>query len=73
MTADVTGGPTLKVGTPKSLFQMPVAHVVRFEGDSHVFRWDVIPDGKRFLIDRAIMSSDPLTVVLNWTSELQKK
>jgi hypothetical protein len=31
------------------------------------------PDGKRFLIDTAKTSSEPLTVVLNWTAELKKK
>jgi hypothetical protein len=72
MAADVTGGPILRVGAPKSLFQLP-AHVFRFQADLGVFRWDTTPDGKRFLIDTATTSSDPLTVVLNWTSELKKK
>jgi hypothetical protein len=33
------------------------------------FGWDVAPDGKRFLIDTATTSTEPVTVLLNWTEK----
>jgi hypothetical protein len=35
--------------------------------------YDVTPDGKRFLISIAgeVRGSDPVTIVLNWTSALK--
>jgi eukaryotic-like serine/threonine-protein kinase len=72
MAVDVTGGPIFKAGVPQSLFR---ALVVRGRRESllGVLRWDVAPDGKRFLIDTVKTSSEPLTVVLNWTAELKKE
>jgi serine/threonine protein kinase len=72
MAVDVTEGPAFKAGVPKLLFQ---ALVVRGRRESllGVLRWDVTPDGKRFLIDTAKTSPEALTVVLNWTAELKKK
>jgi len=68
----VTAGPTFRAGVPESLFQ---ALMVRGRRESllGVLRWDVAPDGKHFLINTVKMSSEPLTVVLNWTAELKKK
>jgi hypothetical protein len=54
------------------LFRVPV-HIFRFESDREVFRWGVTPDGKRFLLDAATTSPDPLTVVLNWAAESKKE
>ena len=72
MAVDVTEGPIFKAGMPRSLFR---ALVVRGRRESllGVLRWDVASDGKRFLIDTVRTSSEPLTVVLNWTTELKKK
>ena len=72
MAVDVTEGPTFRAGAPKSLFQ---ALVVRGRRQSllGVLRWDVAPDGKHFLINTVKTSSEPLTVVLNWTTELKKR
>ncbi len=72
MAVDVTEEPIFKAGTPRSLFR---ALVVRGRRESllGVLRWDVAPGGKRFLIDTVRTSSEPLTVVLNWTAELKKK
>jgi serine/threonine protein kinase len=72
MAVNVTGGPIFKAGVPESLFQALVV-CGRREAVSDVLRWDVTPDGKRFLIDTAKAPSEPLTVVLNWTAELKKK
>jgi len=72
MAVDVTEGPIFKAGSPKPLFQLPVTGVYNYAA-LHVFRWDTAPDGQRFLINTAKTSSEPLTVVLNWTAELKKK
>jgi len=57
MAVDVTTVPTLKVGTPRELFQLP-------QGAA----WDVAPDGKRFLVavPTGEESKAPITVVVNW-------
>jgi eukaryotic-like serine/threonine-protein kinase len=72
MAADVTQGPTFKASVPRILFQVPVTQIARSAVASQVFGWDVAPDGKRFLIDTATTSSEPVTVLLNWTAELKK-
>lgn len=72
MAVDVTEGAVFKAGSPKPLFQLPVTGVYD-NAALDVFRWDTTPDGKRFLINKAKSSSEPLTVILNWTSELKKK
>ena len=72
MAVNVAEGPKFRAGVPESLFQ---ALVVRGRRESllGVLRWDVAPDGKHFLINTVKTSSEPLTVVLNWTAELKKK
>ena len=72
MAADVTEGPIFKASVPRTLFQVPVAQIGHNEGGLQVLGWDVAPDGKRLLIDTATTSSEPVTVVLNWTAELKK-
>jgi eukaryotic-like serine/threonine-protein kinase len=72
MAVNVTEGPIFKAGVPESLFQAFVVRGRR-EAVSDVLRWDVTPDGKRFLIDTAKAQSEPLTVVLNWDAEFKKK
>jgi hypothetical protein len=72
MAVDVTQGPIFKASAPRTLFQVPVAQIGHNEGGSQVLGWDVAPDGKRFLIDTATMSTEPVTVVLNWTTQLKK-
>jgi Tol biopolymer transport system component len=70
MAVDVRSGPDFKAGVPRSLFEVPVSGDPIGEGFT-VSRWDVAPDGKRFLFATATASSDPITVVLNWNAELQ--
>jgi hypothetical protein len=72
MVADVTEGPTFKASVPRTLFQVPVAQIAHNAVALQGFV-DVAPDGKRFLIDTATTSSEPVTVVLNWTAELKKE
>jgi len=71
MTVDVSPGPVFKAGVPRSLFQVPVVRTIGDEFGS--FRWDITPDGKRFLFVTDTPSTEPITVVLNWNAELQKQ
>jgi eukaryotic-like serine/threonine-protein kinase len=72
MTVNLTEELTFKAGVPRALFQVPVT-TIRSEAVLGIFRWDVSADGKRFLVDRVKTSSEPVTLVLNWTAELAKK
>ena len=69
MATDVSIGSALKPGITKALFAAPIQI-----GDETVdsFRWDVAAHGDRFLINTATTASEPLTVVLNWTSALKR-
>ena len=71
MVADVTEGTTFKASVPRTLFQVPVAQIAHNAVSAQVFGWDVAPDGKRFLIDTTTTSTEPITVLLNWTSDLK--
>ena len=75
MAAEVTEEPVFKAGLPKPLFQVSGARISHNDPKvaGQVFGWDAAPDGKRFLIDTATTSSEPVTVVLNWTAELKKE
>jgi Tol biopolymer transport system component len=75
MAVDVVAtSPVLQAGIPKLLFQAPVFSGGASAMGMDVFRWDVAPDGKRFLINTAAAPavSEPVTVVLNWTAGLKK-
>jgi eukaryotic-like serine/threonine-protein kinase len=72
MAVDVTEGSILRFGNAKRVFQVPLS--VMSSGrvlDSS--QWDVSSDGQRFLINKAKPFSAPLTVILNWTEELEKR
>jgi Tol biopolymer transport system component len=72
MAVDVTQGRVLKVGTPKPLFQAP-ATSIQNRTAMNGWAWDVTSDGKQFLFDAVKTSSESLTVVLNWSAEMEKK
>jgi len=63
MSVAVTTGQSFEAGTPTPLFVSAV----------DIADYDVTPDGKRFLISIAgeVRGSDPVTIVLNWTSALK--
>ena len=67
MAADVSSGSEFKAATPKSLFQV-VANTNPEAGSPEIFRWAVTPNGNRFLITSDKMTSEPITVVLNWSA-----
>jgi hypothetical protein len=70
MSVDVALSPAFKASAPKLLFQAPI-----YGGGFTINerRWDLTRDGQKFLINTS--SGDavaPITVVLNWQSELKK-
>jgi Tol biopolymer transport system component len=67
MAADVgTDGPTFQVGALRPLFQSRQFGIG--------FRYDVSRDGKRFLVHSGLPEEiQPITLVTNWTAELEKK
>jgi Tol biopolymer transport system component len=60
----VEPGPDLKLGVPRALFELP--------GGAE--RWDVAPDGQRFLVNAPVVETNavPLSLVVNWTAKLRK-
>jgi eukaryotic-like serine/threonine-protein kinase len=67
-----TTGGTFQPGVPKPLFR---AAILGGTGSaaSTAWRWDISPDGKRFLMDTALeeATASPVTVVLNWQSAIK--
>jgi Tol biopolymer transport system component len=71
MAVPVTTAPTFqRTGAPVALFTGPI-----YQGGSGTLRrWDVTPDGQKFLMVTALTEvvSEPIMVVLNWTGLLRK-
>ena len=75
MAAEVRTTPRFESGTPKALFDprwIPAAG-----GGATAFRYDVSPDGNRFLVVTPATGletngSTPITVVLNWTAAVRR-
>jgi eukaryotic-like serine/threonine-protein kinase len=71
VSVSTTGG-TFQPGVPKALF--PAAVLGGGGGGPGIaWRWDISPDGKRFLMNTAMEDSVglPVTVVLNWQSAVK--
>jgi serine/threonine-protein kinase len=65
MAVDVQLGPSPTLGNPKALFAVDLPQVA----NGNLKRYDVAPDGKRFLINMPQEEGGPpapVTVVLNW-------
>jgi len=71
MAVAVTTGASFKPGSPVALFQTHRRQPVSF---LDVFSYDVSGDGQRFLIATKMDegNSPPLSVLLNWASEMEK-
>ncbi|HEY6065313.1 MAG TPA: protein kinase [Thermoanaerobaculia bacterium] len=72
MAVAVNGaGPRMETGSPQPLFE------IRLNDTILPFRrkYDVYPDGERFLVIRRAAESDPdtIAIALNWTGMLKKK
>jgi len=73
MAVPVTGTSTFQLGLPKALFRTTVLGGTG-GGPGVAWRYDVSPDGQRFLINTALeeATSSPITVVVNWQTTLKK-
>ncbi len=61
-------GAAVEIGTPRQLFQTPMA-----DADAFGRAYTVTPDGKRFLVEKSgQVATFPLTLVTNWTAGLKK-
>jgi hypothetical protein len=71
MSVDIVPGPAFRAGVPRVLFEAPLYGSGR---GVNVHRWDVSPDGRKFLINtvKEDEDDDPITVILNWQSLLKR-
>jgi eukaryotic-like serine/threonine-protein kinase len=78
MAVPVETLPAFKPGKPEILFRG--TYVGPYGGDAHL--WDISPDGKRFLMMKAVQSTEKapavepprrINIVLNWTEELKQR
>jgi Tol biopolymer transport system component len=68
MAVDVTAdGPRFRPGIPKPLFE-----VLRLETEARRSRYQVAANGQKFLIVVPLESTQPITVVTNWTAGLKQ-
>jgi serine/threonine protein kinase/Tol biopolymer transport system component len=71
VSVSTTGG-TFQPGVPKPLFRAAILGGAG-GGPGVAWRWDIAPDGKRFLMNTALddAAASPVTVILNWQSMLK--
>ena len=71
MAVDVKSGTGLEAGSPVALFQ---THPRQPISAMDFFSYDVTADGEKFLVNTRVETSNsaPLSVILNWTSELER-
>jgi hypothetical protein len=73
MAVEVKTASTFESGPPEELFQTQVSGGGNL---ANIFRYDVAPDGDRFLVLNQIggggTDPSPVTVVVNWTAGLKK-
>jgi hypothetical protein len=70
MAAPVKTGPSFEPGVPAPLFELNVPPVA---GVGFGWSYDIAPDG-RFLVNTVVdRSSPPLTVVVNWLTEIGRR
>jgi hypothetical protein len=67
MAVDIDTSKGFQAGTPRRMFTSPVTA-------TPATRWDLSPDGKRFLFAARPSAARviPFTVVLNWAADLKK-
>ena len=63
---------SLEFGIPRALFTIPVALGTAGDIAPYTYSYDVTPDGQRFLALAATADAEspPMTVILNWQTEL---
>jgi len=72
MSVLITTGVNFDAGAPVALFQANPRELV---ATSEYMAYDVSKDGQRFLINTQVRNAEmqPMTVILNWDTELKKK
>jgi Tol biopolymer transport system component len=71
MVVDVSYAGDVRLGAPTPLFELTGTAE---KSDFFLsWTWDVTTDGKRFLMGKTKKSSEPVTVMLNWSAELKSK
>jgi Tol biopolymer transport system component len=72
--AEISTEEGFRAGTPKLLFEVPLAPMPGLPILTSLAMWDAAADGKRFLIQVSASESGPtlLNCVFNWTSLLKK-
>jgi Tol biopolymer transport system component len=66
MAVEVQSDGAFEIGTPQALFATPLKN-------ASGWRYDVTPDGQRFLVNRPVdEESSPITLVQNWTALLKR-
>ncbi len=72
MAVDVKPGDGFEAGAPGSLFQ---THPRQPISAMDFFSYDVTPDGQKFLVNTKVdpTNAAPLSVILNWSSEMENK
>jgi hypothetical protein len=71
MAAEIRVGAGFETGSPAVLFQ---THPRQPISAMDFFSYDVTTDGQKFLVNTKVDTSNsaPLSVILNWASELEK-
>ena len=71
MSVDGKTGPGFEAGSPATLFQ---THPRQPISAMDFFSYDVTSDGQKFLVNTKVDTSNsaPLSVILNWSSEMEK-
>jgi len=71
MAVEVKAGASFETGTPVTLFQTRARQAVSF---MDAYSYDVTPDGQKFLVNMRVHESNsaPLSIILNWASEMEK-
>jgi hypothetical protein len=71
MAAEVRSGAGFDVGSPVALF---LTHPRQPISAMDFFSYDVTADGQKFLVNTKVDTSNsaPLSVILNWSSEMEK-
>jgi hypothetical protein len=71
MAAEVKSGAGFEAGFPSGLF---VTHTRQPISAMDFFSYDVTSDGQKFLVNTKVDTSNsaPLSVILNWSSEMEK-